>query len=78
MCGNGAKHETSEASSHGALTGTGEATALREEQEGERNTRKSVREGGRTKATVGGVPPFSLVCLSQSHEWLCTSRMNIV
>ena len=33
---------------------------------------------GRTKATVGGVPPFSLVCLSLSHEWLCTPLMKVV
>ena len=26
----------------------------------------------------GGVPLFSLVCLSQSHEWLCISRMKMV
>ena len=31
-----------------------------------------------TKATVGGMPPFSVVCLSQSHEWLCTPRMKMV
>ena len=31
-----------------------------------------------TKATVGGVPQFSLACLSQLHEWLCTPRMKIV
>ena len=31
-----------------------------------------------TKATVGGVPPFSLMCWSHSHEWLCTLRMKMV
>ena len=31
-----------------------------------------------TKATVGGVPLFSLLCLSHSHEWHCTPRMNMV
>ena len=31
-----------------------------------------------TKATIGGVPPFSLMCLSHSHEWLCTLRMKMV
>ena len=31
-----------------------------------------------TKATVGGVPPFSRVCLSYLHEWLCTPRMKMV
>ena len=31
-----------------------------------------------TKATVGGVPPFSLVCLSHSRELLCTLRMKMV
>ena len=30
---------------------------------------EALRFGGqRTKATVGGVPPISLVCLSQWHE----------
>ena len=30
------------------------------------------------KAAVEGVPQISLMCLSQSHEWLCTPRIKIV